>query len=89
MTGEIRKRIKKAFDEEGIEIPWPHIKLYFGQEKTLETFLCNTFEHLNLPGNQFCSNCGSPLDSLKTSLAHTKPASNVVHKPVKEDSGSS
>ena len=28
--GEIRKRIKKAFDEEGIEIPWPHVKLYFG-----------------------------------------------------------
>jgi small conductance mechanosensitive channel len=30
-TGEIRKRIKKAFDEEGIEIPWPHTKVYFGQ----------------------------------------------------------
>ena len=29
--GEIRKRIKKAFDEEGIEIPWPHTKVYFGQ----------------------------------------------------------
>ena len=28
--GEIRKRIKKAFDEEGIEIPWPHTKVYFG-----------------------------------------------------------
>ena len=30
VTGELRKRIKRAFDEEGIEIPWPHIKLYFG-----------------------------------------------------------
>jgi small-conductance mechanosensitive channel len=30
VMGELRKRIKKAFDEEGIEIPWPHIKLYFG-----------------------------------------------------------
>jgi len=30
VTGELRKRIKQAFDEEGIEIPWPHIKLYFG-----------------------------------------------------------
>jgi len=28
--GEMRKRIKKAFDEEGIEIPWPHTKVYFG-----------------------------------------------------------
>ena len=30
ITGELRKRIKKAFDEEGIEIPWPHTKVYFG-----------------------------------------------------------
>ena len=24
VMGELRKRIKKAFDEEGIEIPYPH-----------------------------------------------------------------
>jgi small-conductance mechanosensitive channel len=30
VAGELRRRIKKAFDEEGIEIPWPHLKLYFG-----------------------------------------------------------
>ena len=30
VTGELRKRLKKAFDEEGIEIPWPHTKVYFG-----------------------------------------------------------
>jgi small-conductance mechanosensitive channel len=30
VAGEIRKRIKRAFDEEGIEIPWPHTKVYFG-----------------------------------------------------------
>lgn len=30
VMGELRKRIKKAFDEEGIEIPWPHTKVYFG-----------------------------------------------------------
>jgi small-conductance mechanosensitive channel len=30
VTGEVRKRIKRAFDEEGIEIPWPHTKVYFG-----------------------------------------------------------
>jgi len=33
VMGEIRKRIKKAFDEEGIEIPWPHMKVYFGDTK--------------------------------------------------------
>jgi small conductance mechanosensitive channel len=30
ITGELRLRIKKAFDQEGIEIPWPHTKIYFG-----------------------------------------------------------
>ncbi len=35
VAGEIRKRIKKAFDEEGIEIPWPHTKVYFGNSLTL------------------------------------------------------
>ena len=28
--GELRLRLKKAFDSEGIEIPWPHTKVYFG-----------------------------------------------------------
>jgi small conductance mechanosensitive channel len=30
VTGELRLRIKRTFDEEGIEIPWPHTKVYFG-----------------------------------------------------------
>ena len=30
VTGELRLRLKKAFDVEGIEIPWPHTKVYFG-----------------------------------------------------------
>jgi small-conductance mechanosensitive channel len=30
VMGELRLRIKKAFDTEGIEIPWPHTKVYFG-----------------------------------------------------------
>lgn len=32
VTRELRKRIKKTFDKEGIEIPWPHVKLYFGEK---------------------------------------------------------
>ena len=28
---ELRRRIKKAFDAEGIEIPFPHMSLYFGE----------------------------------------------------------
>ncbi len=30
LMGELRKRLKDRFDEEGIEIPWPHTKVYFG-----------------------------------------------------------
>lgn len=48
VMGELRKRTKEAFDKEGIEIPWPHMKVYFGkpalhikrngQEQGAETF---------------------------------------------------
>jgi len=31
LTGELRKRLKDRFDQEGIEIPWPHAKVYFGE----------------------------------------------------------
>ena len=30
LSGELRRRIKNSFDETGIEIPWPHTKVYFG-----------------------------------------------------------
>lgn len=30
VTRELRLRIKDAFDNKGIEIPWPHTKVYFG-----------------------------------------------------------
>jgi small conductance mechanosensitive channel len=32
IMGQLRLRLKKAFDEEGIEIPWPHTKVYFGNK---------------------------------------------------------
>jgi len=32
ITGQLRLRLKKAFDIEGIEIPVPHTKVYFGNE---------------------------------------------------------
>jgi small conductance mechanosensitive channel len=38
VMGELRLRLKKAFDKEGIEIPYPHMKIYFedksGEEKS-------------------------------------------------------
>jgi len=30
IMGELRLRLKDTFDSEGIEIPWPHTKIYFG-----------------------------------------------------------
>jgi small conductance mechanosensitive channel len=30
---EFMKRLKKAFDERGIEIPYPHLTLYAGMNK--------------------------------------------------------
>jgi len=33
VMSELRKRIKKAFDEQGIEIPWPHLKVFFGNQQ--------------------------------------------------------
>jgi small conductance mechanosensitive channel len=30
VMGELRLRLKRVFDAEGIEIPWPHAKIYFG-----------------------------------------------------------
>jgi small-conductance mechanosensitive channel len=32
VSGELRLRLKKAFDKEKIEIPWPHTKIYFGNQ---------------------------------------------------------
>ncbi len=60
VMGELRLRLKKAFDVEGIEIPWPHVKLYFGQRQPT-TITCKACSHPNLPGSIFCSNCGAKL----------------------------
>lgn len=34
VMGELRLRLKKAFDVEGIDIPYPHTKVYFGNAPT-------------------------------------------------------
>ncbi|UCE97539.1 MAG: mechanosensitive ion channel [Dehalococcoidia bacterium] len=61
VTGELRKRLKKAFDDEGIEIPWPHVKLYFGENQQGITTICKACSNPNLVGNKFCSHCGAKL----------------------------
>lgn len=37
VMGQLRLRLKKAFDAEGIEIPWPHTKVYFGNQLPYST----------------------------------------------------
>ncbi len=61
VTGELRKRLKKAFDNEGIEIPWPHVKLYFGESQKGNVIICKACSQPNPGGSKFCSNCGGKL----------------------------
>lgn len=41
---EFNRRMKKAFDEQGIEIPFPHRTLYFGNEATVNSNSENSLE---------------------------------------------
>jgi len=61
VTREFRLRIKKAFDAEHIEIPWPHIKLYYGHPGNQPHASCPSCHCGNPPGSRFCSQCGLPL----------------------------
>jgi small-conductance mechanosensitive channel len=63
VMGELRLRLKKAFDKEGIEIPWPHVKLFFGEQPVDRGLTCQACSHINLPGSKFCTHCGASLGS--------------------------
>ncbi len=58
---ELRLRIKKVFDQEHIEIPWPHVKVYYGQPAASPSALCPMCRYANQSGSRFCVQCGSPL----------------------------
>ncbi|MFA5629460.1 MAG: mechanosensitive ion channel domain-containing protein [Dehalococcoidales bacterium] len=61
VTGELRKRIKNAFDKEGIEMPWPHIKVFQGKEKKQNVILCKNCSFANLETAKYCGECGENL----------------------------
>jgi len=63
VMGELRLRLKKAFDREGIEIPWPHVKLYFGEPGLVSNLACAACATSNPPGSKFCLNCGAKLSA--------------------------
>ncbi len=58
---ELRLRIKKTFDAEHIEIPFPHVKLLYDPPGTPAYATCPSCHHGNPPGNRFCAQCGLPL----------------------------
>lgn len=61
VMGELRLRLKKAFDKEGIEIPWPHVKVYFGESPADKGLACKACSQVNPPGSKFCFHCGAKL----------------------------
>ena len=69
VTREFRLRIKKAFDQEHIEIPWPHVKVYYGKAETGTTAECPACHELQMAGGTYCSQCGSPLSAAEQPTA--------------------
>ncbi|PKN04093.1 MAG: hypothetical protein CVU74_08660, partial [Deltaproteobacteria bacterium HGW-Deltaproteobacteria-9] len=62
VMGELRLRLKNTFDAEGIEIPWPHMKVFFGDPQQIVAGLaCPSCAHVNPPGSKFCAGCGVSL----------------------------
>ena len=62
VSREFRLRIKKAFDREGIEIPWPHVKLYYGEQASRSRVMCPSCNFGNSRDSKFCAQCGAPLE---------------------------
>jgi small-conductance mechanosensitive channel len=65
VMAELRRRIKRVFDEQGIEIPWPHVKLYMGESEASGGLTCGACSAVNPPGSKFCSHCGAKLSPPK------------------------
>jgi len=61
VMAELRRRIKRVFDEEGIEIPWPHVKLYMGESQASGGLTCRACSGVNPVGSKFCAHCGAKL----------------------------
>lgn len=58
---EFRLRIKKTFDQERIEIPWPHVKVYYGQGAAGQQATCPACHHSQAAEGRYCVQCGAPL----------------------------
>ncbi|MCK9357199.1 MAG: mechanosensitive ion channel [Dehalococcoidia bacterium] len=58
---ELRLRIKKTFDAEHIEIPFPHVRLLYDPPGAPARATCPSCRHVNPPASRFCAQCGLPL----------------------------
>ncbi|MBN1856675.1 MAG: mechanosensitive ion channel [Dehalococcoidia bacterium] len=66
VSREFRRRIKRAFDQEHIEIPWPHVKLYYGDQAPQARITCPSCGHGNTQDSKFCVRCGASLEKTIT-----------------------
>lgn len=71
VTREYRLRIKKAFDKERIEIPWPHVKLYYGHADADAPVLCPACHHPQAATARYCAHCGTALATAQEPNAAT------------------
>jgi len=86
VMGELRRRIKMSFDEEGIEIPWPHVKLYMGESQASGGQTCSACSGVNPPGSKFCAHCGAKLKPTRVKRV-TKGAAAKYGGPPGGESG--
>lgn len=61
VAGEMRKRIKIAFDKEGIAIPWAYGGI-FSKRPDGSANTCQSCGSPNQPTAKYCANCGVPLN---------------------------
>ncbi|HEY54932.1 MAG TPA: mechanosensitive ion channel [Dehalococcoidia bacterium] len=87
VMGELRRRIKRVFDEEGIEIPWPHVKLYMGESQASGGQTCKACSGSNPPGSKFCSHCGAKLKPTRVKRVPKGTAAKYGGRPGGEGEG--
>lgn len=81
VSREFRLRIKKAFDQEGIEIPWPHVKLYHGETKAQGQAVCPSCGRTNDMRNAFCAHCGAAVTSGTADTSDATDTSDAGRMP--------
>jgi small-conductance mechanosensitive channel len=66
VAGELRKRIKIAFDKEGIAIPWAYGGVFAGRRTDASIQTCPMCGYSNPLTGNYCASCGSPLKQAGT-----------------------